>query len=333
MATNVSGTQITLGDSSTVTSAATTVGATTARSGETYTGRRGGGIYEFDTNVPGTTDGSVEPSSGQLYFNNGTAANVTRAVIHKTSFDGGDLNSYMDMWVEGGGNSGSADGFLIIKSNVNDDTSGIVLKMTNQNDFTNHRSITCTFIAGTIPNTDEEVVQVNFVPFGRKGSSPTGPTGPTGPSGPQGPPTPPDTSECIVYGMQVLLHNHKLINVEDLKIGDYIFTNKGEANDTSIYTRVENVLTEHPREGYYIINNELMITNDHPVVSNDGWKRVEDLVIGDSIGENEVTSIRYVSEDVMTVSILTSSDEFMTIARGKPYRVSGKYSKLLKKVA
>ena len=62
-------------------------------------------------------------------------------------------------------------------------------------------------------------------------------------------------------------------------------------------------------------------------------KRVEDLVIGDSIGENEVTSIRYVSEDVMTVSILTSSDEFMTIARGKPYRVSGKYSKLLKKVA
>ena len=75
-----------------------------------------------------------------------------------------------------------------------------------------------------------------------------------------------------------------------------------------------------------------MITNDHPVVSNDGWKKVEDLVIGDSIGENEVTSIRYVSEDVMTVSVLTSSDEFMAIAQGKYYRVSGKYSKFLKKV-
>lgn len=332
MATNVSGTQITLGDSSTVTSAATTVGATTARSGETYTGRRGGGIYEFDTNVPSTTDGSVEPSSGQLYFNNGTAANVTRAVIHKTSFDGGDLNSYMDMWVEGGGSSGSADGFLIIKSNVNDDTSGIVLKMTNQNDYTNHRSITCTFVAGAIPNTDEEVVQVNFVPFGRKGSSPQGPTGQPGSPGPKGPQGG-GPVECLVYGMQVLLHNHKLINVEDLKIGDYILTNKGEVNDTSIYTRVENILTEHLREGYYIVNNELMITNDHPVVSNDGWKKVEDLVIGDSIGENEITSIRYVSEDVMTVSILTSSDEFMAIAQGKSYRVSGKYSKLLKKVA
>ena len=66
MATTVSGTQVTLGDSSTVTSAATTVGSTTARSGVTYTGRRGGGIYAFDTNVPGTTDGSVEPSSGQV---------------------------------------------------------------------------------------------------------------------------------------------------------------------------------------------------------------------------------------------------------------------------
>ena len=109
-----------------------------------------------------------------------------------------------------GGFSGSADGFLIIKSNVNDDTSGIVLKMTNQNDYTNHRSITCTFVAGTIPNTDEEVVQINFVPFGRRGSSPPGPAGTPGGSGPPGPPTPPDTSECLVYGMQVLLHNHKL---------------------------------------------------------------------------------------------------------------------------
>ena len=126
MATTLSGSQVTLGDSTTVDSAATTVGATTARSGETYTGRRGGAIYAFDTNVPGTTDGSVEPSSGQLYFNNATAANVTRAVIHKTSFDGGDLNSFMDIWET---LTSASDGFLIIKSNVDDDTSGIVLKM------------------------------------------------------------------------------------------------------------------------------------------------------------------------------------------------------------
>ena len=76
-----------------------------------------------------------------------------------------------------------------------------------------------------------------------------------------------------------------------------------------------------------------MITNDHPVVSNDGWKKVEDLVVGDSIGVNKITSIRYVPEDVMTVSVLTSSDEFMAIAQGKYYRGSGKYSKFLKKVA
>ena len=332
MATTVSGSQVTLGDSTTVDSAATTVGATTARSGETYTGRRGGGVYAFDTNVPGTTDGSVEPSSGQLYFNNATAANVTRVVIHKTSFDGGDLNPFMDMWDT---LTSASDGFLIIKSNVDDDTSGIVFKMTAQTDHTNHRSITCTFVAGTIPNTDEEVVQVNFVPFGRKGSSPTGIQGLPGDPGTAGSnvTAQPDTSECLVYGMQVLLHNHKLINVEDLKIGDYILTNKGEVNDTSVYTRVENILTEHLREGYYIINNELMITNDHPVVSNDGWKKVEDLVIGDCIGVNKITSIRYVPEDVMTVSVLTSSDEFMAVAQGKSYRVSGKYSKLLKKVA
>ena len=330
MATTVSGKQVTLGDSSTVTSAATTVGSTTARSGVTYTGRRGGGIYAFDTNVPGTTDGSVEPSSGQVYFNHATAASVTRAVFHKTSFDGGDLNAFMDMWVEAGGNSGAADGFLIIKSNVDDDTSGIVLKMTSQNDYTNHRSITCSYIAGTIPNTDEEIVQINFLPFGRKGidtvAGPVGGTGPIGPAGPQG-------SECLLYGMQVLLHNNKFVNVETLKEGDYILTNKGENNNTTVYTRVEGVITEHLREGYYIINNELMITNDHPVISNDGWRKVEELVIGDYIGNNKIKSMRYMKEDVMTVSVLTSSDEFNVFANGNFYRVSGKYSKLLKKAA
>ena len=330
MATTLSGSQVTLGDSTTVDSAATTVGATTVRSGETYTGRRGGGVYAFDTNVPGTTDGSVEPSSGQLYFNNATAANVTRAVIHKTSFDGGDLNSFMDIWET---LTSASDGFLIIKSNVDDDTSGIVLKMTAQTDHTNHRSITCTFVAGTIPNTDEEVVQVNFVPFGRKGSSPTGATGATGPQGPAGPGGTNPPVECLVYGMQVLLHSHKFVNVEALKEGDYILTNNGVSNNTSVYTRVESVLDNHVREGYYIINNGLMITNDHPVISSDGWKKIEELSIGDYIGDVKITSMNYIKQDVYTVSILTASDEFNVFASGNIYRVSGKYSKLLTKVA
>lgn len=325
MATTLSGSQVTLGDSTTVDSAATTVGATTARSGETYTGRRGGAIYAFDTNVPGTTDGSVEPSSGQLYFNNATAANVTRAVIHKTSFDGGDLNSFMDIWET---LTSASDGFLIIKSNVDDDTSGIVLKMTAQNDHTNHRSITCTFVAGTIPNTDEELVQVNYVPFGRAGASPGGPLGPGGPNGPQG-----EVSECLVYGMQVLLHSHKFVNVETLKEGDYILTNNGVSNNTSVYTRVESVLDNHVREGYYIINNGLMITNDHPVISSDGWKKIEELSIGDYIGDVKINSMNYIKRDVYTVNVLTASDEFNVFASDNIYRVSGRYSKLLTKVA
>lgn len=328
MATTLSGSQVTLGDSTTVDSAATTVGATTARSGETYTGRRGGAIYAFDTNVPGTTDGSVEPSSGQLYFNNATAANVTRAVIHKTSFDGGDLNSFMDIWET---LTSASDGFLIIKSNVDDDTSGIVLKMTAQNDHTNHRSITCTFVAGTIPNTDEEVVQVNFVPFGRKGLSPDGPTGDPGNAGANRQLSP--GSECLVYGMQVLLHSHKFVNVETLKEGDYILTNNGVSNNTSVYTRVESVLVNHVREGYYIINNGLMITNDHPVISSDGWKKIEELSIGDYIGDVKIKSMNYIKQDVYTVSVLTASDEFNVFASDNIYRVSGRYSKLLTKVA
>ena len=320
MATTLSGSQVTLGDSTTVDSAATTVGATTVRSGETYTGRRGGGVYAFDTNVPGTTDGSVEPSSGQLYFNNATAANVTRIVIHKTSFDGGDLNSFMDIWET---LTSASDGFLIIKSNVDDDTSGIVLKMTAQTDHTNHRSITCTFVAGTIPNTDEEVVQVNFVPFGRKGSSPDGPQGDPGNDGAN---RPASGSECLVYGMQVLLHNNTLINVENLRVGNYISI----SNQPNVYTRVEAVLINHIREGYYIVNNELMISNDHPVMTNYGKKKVEELNIGDFVGDNEVRSLVYNAGDVKTVSIITSAEDFNVYVNDKIYSVNGKYSTLLK---
>ena len=84
------------------------------------------------------------------------------------------------------------------------------------------------------------------------------------------------------------------------------------------------------REGHYIINNELKITNDHPVMTDSGKKKVEELRIGDYIGNNKVTTIEYVEGHVETVSIKTSADDFNVYVNENIYSVDGRYSQLIK---
>ena len=173
-----------------------------------------------------------------------------------------------------------------------------------------------------------------FFPRGDRGAvgnpgatGPTGAQGVPGVSSPPPPPPPPDGGQdCLVYGMQVLLHNNTLINVENLRVGNYISI----SNQPNVYTRVEAVLINHIREGYYIVNNELMISNDHPVMTNYGKKKVEELKIGDFVGDNEVRSLVYNAGDVKTVSIITSAEDFNVYVNDKIYSVNGKYSTLLK---
>ena len=165
----------------------------------------------------------------------------------------------------------------------------------------------------------------------KRGAANTGnpgpPGSPGGPGAPGGPaPSPPVDPECLLYGMQVLLHNNTLVNVEDLVVGNYIAT----ANGTNVYTRILGILKNHIRECHYIINNELKITNDHPVMTDSGKKKVEELRIGDYIGNNKVPTIEYVEGHVETVSIKTSADDFNVYVNENIYSVDGRYSQLIK---
>ena len=87
-----------------------------------------------------------------------------------------------------------------------------------------------------------------------------------------------------------MLENNILINVNKLKVGDEIMTNYGA-------TIIEELITNHMREGYYVINNELKITNDHPLfVNNSVWKRTEDLSIGDMIFLDKINQAGFVEK-------------------------------------
>ena len=57
---------------------------------------------------------------------------------------------------------------------------------------------------------------------------------------------------------------------------------------------------------------------------------MEELNIGDFVGDNEVRSLVYNAGNVKTVSIITSAEDFNVYVNDKIYSVDGKYSALLK---
>ena len=107
-----------------------------------------------------------------------------------------------------------------------------------------------------------------------------------------------------------------------LKLGDKIMHNSGS-------TTIQELIFNHMREGYYIINGELEITNDHPVLSNGVWKRTEDLLIGDDINGIRVDTKQYISKTTKTVSIVTQSDDYNVYCNENLYTVHGRYKLFL----
>jgi|MGYP003625653651 hypothetical protein len=290
--------------------------------------------YVFST----TTDVSGTPGNGNIRFNNGTFGSITTITVAGTNADEQDFELFLDSIVDIDPVDDDMRGYLILVSN--DDTANssfneAIFKVDGANTAkaSGFVSLHVSPLSGTIFSNSESI-SLMFFPRGDRGAvgnpgatGPTGAQGVPGVSSPPPPPPPPDGGQdCLVYGMQVLLHNNTLINVENLRVGNYISI----SNQPNVYTRVEAVLINHIREGYYIVNNELMISNDHPVMTNYGKKKVEELKIGDFVGDNEVRSLVYNAGDVKTVSIITSAEDFNVYVNDKIYSVNGKYSTLLK---
>ena len=126
---------------------------------------------------------------------------------------------------------------------------------------------------------------------------------------------------CLTEDMKVLL-NGSIDFVTNVKVGDMV--------DNTIVTEV---IHKHMRDGYYKINDELKITNDHPVLVNGSWKRTEDLVLGDYINDVEVKSIEYVEQLTPTVYIGTADDRYDVYTQGQTYTVHGQYKNKLVKAA
>ena len=128
-------------------------------------------------------------------------------------------------------------------------------------------------------------------------------------------------TDCLTEDMKVNL-NGVVDFVTNVKVGDIIDNYK-----------VKEVLHKHMREGYYSINNELKISNDHPVLANGTWTRPEDLVIGDSINGIPVSSLEYVEQLTPTVSIVIDGESFDVHTENNIYKVHGRYREVRQEAA
>jgi len=128
-------------------------------------------------------------------------------------------------------------------------------------------------------------------------------------------------TDCLTEDMKVKL-NGVVDFVTNVKVGDIIDS-----------YRVKEVLHKHMRNGYYAINNELKISNDHPVLANGTWTRPEDLSVGDTINGIPVVSLEYVEQLTPTVSIVIDGESFDVHTENNIYTVHGRYREVRQKAA
>ena len=111
-------------------------------------------------------------------------------------------------------------------------------------------------------------------------------------------------ANCFLSGTQISMVNKTTKNIEDIIIGDIV-----KAFDTDTNTIIDSLVVKtfiHPdNKEYYIINNNLKVTSEHPMWVNNDWKKVNNLQVGDKLlhldGSNvEIESIE-VKQETSTV--------------------------------
>ena len=127
------------------------------------------------------------------------------------------------------------------------------------------------------------------------------PGGPGGGPGGGGPPP-----KCLLPDMLVKRLNGSLARVTDLSLGDLIWTPSGT-------TQVIKLMKDHPsspREGYYIIEDELCLTNDHPILVDGKMVRAEDYP-GVKQYVEELTSTVYVGTVAPTFNVYCGDNVYV----------------------
>jgi len=126
------------------------------------------------------------------------------------------------------------------------------------------------------------------------------------PGGGNPPPQPPPV--CFLAGTLVTMADGSEKNIEDVQVNDLVLVydfhqRKNVAARVTETFRHEAALIRH----YYVINQTLKVTGNHPLYTQAGWREVETLEIGDELatltGARVIQSIERVFESVETFNL------------------------------
>ncbi|MBI2558960.1 hypothetical protein HYW20_06585 [Candidatus Woesearchaeota archaeon] len=137
---------------------------------------------------------------------------------------------------------------------------------------------------------------------------------------------------CLLNDSLVAIGKSKTKKIQDLEVGESVISFDIISNMV-IRTKITKLIKNHVRHYFYLINNTLSITNDHPmlVMRNYSyeWVNVEDLLIGDKIkslrGFTNIISIVKIMRSENTVYAETESGNFIVKGWDNYYVVKGNY--------
>ena len=139
-------------------------------------GDKGGLLYKFNT----TTVDEPILSSGNFAMNNSVISNVTKLTMSTLTIEGADVYNYLCTWAN---STSLVKGFIIIKSNTNNDSTYAIFKLNTLNILDGAIGFDVNYNSGTFPSSGEPCV----IEFSRTGNiGLTGPTGATGATGATG---------------------------------------------------------------------------------------------------------------------------------------------------
>lgn len=127
-------------------------------------------------------------------------------------------------------------------------------------------------------------------------------------------PDDPDTPQiyppvCLLAGTKILTNNGPC-NIELLIVGTVVESYNTVTKEKTTSEIIS--IFEHESEEYLVINNELYITSEHPLFSDNDWKKAGSLVIGDIVetvnGFTEIVSVENVTEKVTVYNIEVSPE-------------------------
>jgi len=130
----------------------------------------------------------------------------------------------------------------------------------------------------------------------------------------------PGCCTCFLEGTRVLMGDRTQKAIQDIKAGETVVAYNTDKKSFSMRKVSKLLVHQNTDGGYLVINDVLRVTAEHPIWINEGWKKAEELVIGDHLlndMEQEVNVIGIQKiEGINTVYNLEVEEEHNYFAEG-----------------